>query len=81
MGSEKTSQRRGGQPSWVLQNKGAFARGRTLQAGGAALWGLGVRKSSVLLWCKTGTEDEGRYTGEACVGAWTRWGKSLKHFR
>lgn len=40
---------------------GEFARGSTLQAGGAALWVLGVRESSVLLWCKTGTEDKGRY--------------------
>lgn len=45
MGSEKTSQRRGGQPNWVLQDKGEFARGSTLQAGGAALSVLGVRKS------------------------------------
>lgn len=69
MGSEKTSQSRGGQPSWVLQDKWEFTARRTLQAGGPAPWVLGVSKSSALLLCKTGMEDGG--VGEACLGAWT----------
>ena len=42
MGSKKTSERRGGHSSWVLQDKWEFARGRRLQAGGSAHWVLGV---------------------------------------
>lgn len=68
MGSE-TLQRRGGQPSWVLQEKKKFARGRTLRAGRPAPEVLGVSKSSVLLSCEKETKDKG--VGEVCLGAGT----------